>query len=208
MQNSDIRHHAPCHYRRLGVQRAQLLDRIRFQTTFIASGCVSKYTPNNYLSERFITFQTHIFALACELRSNAACRRRVVVSYAINSNALCWFSLPFATVYGDVRLVNGPNTFSGRVEFYTAGSTWGTVCDDNFDASAASVVCRQLGFTGGTVRPLAYFGRGTLPIVLDDVSCYGTESRLNQCASRGVTDCSHAEDVGVECIAPSEFLDL
>ena len=34
---------------------------------------------------------------------------------------------------------------SGRVEI-RLGRDWGTVCDDNFDANAARVVCRQLRY--------------------------------------------------------------
>ena len=46
----------------------------------------------------------------------------------------------------------------------------------------------------------AYFGQGSLPILLDDVSCLGSESQLLDCSYDSNTgDCSHSEDAGVSC---------
>jgi hypothetical protein len=45
-----------------------------------------------------------------------------------------------------VRLQGGTSVDEGRVEVCMNG-VWGTVCDNSWNDTDASVVCRQLGFS-------------------------------------------------------------
>ncbi|XP_053375577.1 scavenger receptor cysteine-rich type 1 protein M130-like isoform X1 [Mercenaria mercenaria] len=101
-----------------------------------------------------------------------------------------------------VRLVNGTHRYEGRLEVYHNGE-WGTVCDDGFGRDEARVVCKMLNlpWSGAHVYSGAHFGRGALPLVLDDVVCSGSEMSLGDCSHRswGSSNCGNGEDVGVSC---------
>ncbi|XP_056626743.1 deleted in malignant brain tumors 1 protein-like [Triplophysa dalaica] len=101
----------------------------------------------------------------------------------------------------DIRLVNGTNFCSGRLEVLHEG-VWGTVCDDGWDLSDASVVCRQLGCGAATeAKGSSYFGQGSGPIWLDNVGCTGNETSLENCFAPpwGTHNHDHDEDAGVIC---------
>ena len=101
--------------------------------------------------------------------------------------------------------MGGATPEEGRVEF-CYNNTWGTVCDDSWGTTDASVVCRQLGFVA-TRATVAAFGQGSGPIWLDEVGCVGTESRLADCSANAIGDhnCGHSEDAGVRCLSGMLF---
>ena len=99
-----------------------------------------------------------------------------------------------------MRLSNGDNSRSGRVEMYINGE-WGTVCDDHWTARSSAVVCRQLGL-GSTGTDQRYSpGPSHFPILLDDVRCVGNEANVLACQHLRLSEhnCNHGEDIGVTC---------
>ncbi|XP_069611999.1 scavenger receptor cysteine-rich domain-containing protein DMBT1 [Ranitomeya imitator] len=122
----------------------------------------------------------------------------VGVICSANSN----FSAPQPQIFPvELRLADGWHRCAGRVEI-NYNNSWGTVCDDLWDINDAMVVCRQLDCgTAVSAYGLAHFGEGIGNIVLDDVSCVGTETALSQCPHRpwGTHNCVHGEDSGVIC---------
>lgn len=57
---------------------------------------------------------------------------------------------------GDIRLVDGPQNYSGRVEI-CLDNQWGTLCGDILIDDIADTVCGQLGFASqGTLYTIIY----------------------------------------------------
>ncbi|XP_043529880.1 deleted in malignant brain tumors 1 protein-like [Chiloscyllium plagiosum] len=119
-----------------------------------------------------------------------------------------WFVLVLFFIYfsdtGPLppRLQDGQDLCSGRVEIYK-NSSWGTVCDHEWDIMDASVVCRQLR-CGVAMSVNSSFGPGEDPIWLDNFRCIGTEGTINECPreQRNINNCTHSQDAGVTCSGP------
>jgi len=91
---------------------------------------------------------------------------------------------------------------TGLLEVYHNGE-WGTVCDDSWGSNDARVVCRQLGRSGGSKIGVTwgYQSSSSLPTLLDDVGCGGSESKITYCShvDKGQENCGHSEDVHMKC---------
>ncbi|KAL3971634.1 E3 ubiquitin-protein ligase [Sarotherodon galilaeus] len=107
-----------------------------------------------------------------------------------------------AAADGQIRLAgSGSTRCSGRVEIYH-NSSWGTICDDDWDLNDAEVVCRQLDCgTALSATTKAHFGAGTGHIWLHFATCSGNENSLSECDRNGLPkqSCGHHEDAGVIC---------
>ncbi|XP_075897901.1 uncharacterized protein LOC142898693 [Nelusetta ayraudi] len=103
--------------------------------------------------------------------------------------------------YGRIRLVDGDNRCSGRVEVLRHNQ-WGTVCDHGWDLREADVVCLEMG-CGLAESALngSVFGAGSGQIWLQHVQCSGHESSLTHCAVflHSNIYCTHQNDAGVKC---------
>lgn len=128
-------------------------------------------------------------------------------TFTIMINHNHYLILPvYAQKEGQIRLVGSTDKWQGRVEIFH-NKTWGTICDDYWDINYANVVCKQLGFGAGLeVYMAADFGKGTGPIHLDRLRCYGNESKILDCDPKGWNHnyCTHDEDVGVACMHASK----
>ncbi|KAK3517341.1 hypothetical protein QTP70_003466, partial [Hemibagrus guttatus] len=80
----------------------------------------------------------------------------------------------------EVRLVNGPDSCSGRVELQYLGD-WGTVCAVGWDMRAADVLCAQLD-CGSAVAlvEVDWFGEGSGHIWADMSDCQGSSMVLHE----------------------------
>lgn len=118
--------------------------------------------------------------------------------------------------HGDIRLAASSNPLTGRVEI-CVNSTWGTVCNDYWDDSDASVVCRQVGFSGegininikeietASIGAIAqtryYYYLSNFPVHITDLNCNGTEESVLDCSHNTITQhsCQRYSTAYVQC---------
>ncbi|XP_061112054.1 scavenger receptor cysteine-rich type 1 protein M130-like [Conger conger] len=113
----------------------------------------------------------------------------------------CDHGMDAGVICSEVRLVGGTDPCSGRVEVHH-GSSWGTVCDADFDQQDAEVVCRELGCGAPKeLRGAAAFGQGEGQVWAEEIQCRGNESQIYFCPRKPSQNqsCSHGNNVGLEC---------
>ncbi|XP_056006896.1 deleted in malignant brain tumors 1 protein-like [Ostrea edulis] len=131
---------------------------------------------------------------------------------------------PETGITEEIRLVQGENPWTGRVEIRHNG-IWGTICDSDFDEKEAEVICRMLGYNNGgcslnfqrhkqqrdfsfdllsifRVEKVTKYGLGAGIIWLPEIQCTGQEDDIDDCRSFGYgydLKCRHTQDAAVSC---------
>ncbi|XP_078390387.1 scavenger receptor cysteine-rich type 1 protein M130-like [Cetorhinus maximus] len=103
-----------------------------------------------------------------------------------------------------IRLTNGTDLCSGRVEVFYNDSWW-AVCEDRWDVVDAAVVCGQLGCGAAqSAPPGARFGPSPGPLRFGGVQCSGAESSLLECPMNplGQGNCTDGKAASVICSGP------
>ena len=104
---------------------------------------------------------------------------------------------------------------------------WTTICDEHWDHTDASIVCRQLGFSAngmlhicildhvveshdceasyyistGALALKSVFTEGVWPLTITNITCNGSESNLLECSysTERLSACHARRDASVSC---------
>ncbi|XP_065210133.1 protein bark beetle-like [Planococcus citri] len=136
---------------------------------------------------------------------------RIVFTSAANTNENL---IPESNEYlKRVRLVDGPNVFTGRLQIYH-NSQWRSVCTNSsvWTKADARIICRQLGFQEGRFWKWMDRETGTTRprLLLEKPDCRGMEGSIFDCKWQnrqlGSGVCDYHPDIGIECSARLEPL--
>ena len=61
------------------------------------------------------------------------------------------------------------------------------------------ILCFFFDFSDAIAHSNAFYGQGTVPILLNLVRCTGTESRLIDCPYTAINNCTHSQDAAISC---------
>jgi hypothetical protein len=100
----------------------------------------------------------------------------------------------------DIRLSGGTVETEGVLEV-AYSEEWRGVCDDGWTDTNSDVVCQELFGAGYTASTTTSYTTSSDEFWLDDVSCTGTETSLEQCSHSGwgVENCGTSEHVWITC---------
>ena len=112
-----------------------------------------------HANDAYIVCQTGMFKhLLCLLAMNLLLIHLIVLLLL-----LLWFILSFCAYClhffyctsidsfdGDVRLIGTTDDTTGVVEYYRDGIGWTTICSTEWDDTDAGIVCKTVGYDGGT----------------------------------------------------------
>ncbi|XP_060085476.1 deleted in malignant brain tumors 1 protein-like [Ylistrum balloti] len=141
------------------------------------------------------------------------CSHSEDVSIECNFYEVTTFDYWSSSLGGSMIVGQGINfrLYGNLLEVYHDGR-WGTVCDDGFNEKTTRGICYLI--YGEWPSSVSYYSgsRGTTvsyasTIWLDQLECtdsyyYGPQCRANYW---GVNDCSHSEDVSIECTFPYQY---
>ncbi|XP_067319359.1 scavenger receptor cysteine-rich type 1 protein M130-like [Anolis sagrei] len=101
---------------------------------------------------------------------------------------------------GQIRLVNGSNPCSGRLEMF-GEQQWNTICDDDYwNLGTAEFFCRTLNCGPALSTPRGFhFGRKYNPVKLAYYSCIMKGDSIILCDVRDWGPCESGEAAGVIC---------
>ncbi|CAL1538057.1 unnamed protein product [Lymnaea stagnalis] len=105
-----------------------------------------------------------------------------------------------------VSLDSGEGTWTnaGRVVVQLNGEQVnGSICDSDWKNEDAAVVCRMLGYGGGSAAQVKYKA-GNHNYLISNIKCTGTEGGLGDCGRDPVVNCGAQDpEVGVMCQNPT-----
>ena len=86
-----------------------------------------------------------------------------------------------------IRLQGSTSPYAGRVEVFYTG-VWGAISVSKWDINDATVICRQLGYSGGAEVALMndVYGLVRGPVWIANLQCTGSESNVMECVHDGL----------------------
>ncbi|XP_045183479.2 scavenger receptor cysteine-rich type 1 protein M130-like [Mercenaria mercenaria] len=109
---------------------------------------------------------------------------------------------PVAATTSNVRIVDGPGPWYGRLEI-KSNNVWGSVCHDSWDVTNALRACESMGFKYLSSDVSSFeMERGLSPMHINSVTCNPSDLNLGLCkVDFNISDCANrnSKAVGLDC---------